>query len=135
MQSQLLCEKAILEIVSEVVIDRFADHWVDRQNHFLNFFYMRALTTNEQIFTGDYREPVYHIPLKISRLEKQFYVWVPESKDEYVIPLQLQMTASKFVDGHGTLIGKYNSGTVHRGKDFSWNQSRPEEDGDNILLP
>lgn len=35
---------------------------------------MQALTTNEQIFIDDYREPAYCIPLKTSQLEKQFYV-------------------------------------------------------------
>lgn len=96
---------------------------------------MQALKTNEQIFTSDYREPAYYIPLKISQLEKQFYVWALESKDEYLIPLQLKMKGSEFVDGHGTLTGSYNSATIHRGKDFRWNLSRPTEDGDNTLLP
>jgi len=45
------------------------------------------------------------------------------------------MKGSKFVDGHGTLMGSYNSATFHREKDFRWNLSRHKEDGDNILLP
>lgn len=55
--------------MSEAVTDRFAYHWVDRQKHFLSFSYMQALTTNEQLIRGDYRERAYHIPLKISQLE------------------------------------------------------------------